>query len=80
MKQFTTNIGDDFGPVEEAIRDSFLPSLFQGVGEGSPGQGLTQISVKQSGMSLPDLKKTGSEKWTVSCVITGYLITELRVH
>ena len=78
MQRVTPNIGDNFRPVEQALRDDFIPVLFQGLGEGKPGRGVTCQPVKQSGLVLPDPKKTTPENWTVSCVITGHLVTEIR--
>ena len=37
VHQVTPNIGDAFGPVEQALQDAFIPALFQGLGEGTPG-------------------------------------------
>ena len=32
MQRVTTGIGDAFGPLEEALQETFLPDLFQGLG------------------------------------------------
>ena len=32
VKQVTPDIGDAFGPVEEALRDTFMPDLFKVLG------------------------------------------------
>ena len=74
----TPNIGDYFLPVEQALRELFIPALFQGLGEGTPGRGVTRLDVKQAGLEFPDPKKTAPENWTVSCVITGHLAAALR--
>ena len=58
LQQFTLNIGDAFGPVEQALRDAFFPALFQGLREVTPGRGFTCLPVKQAGMDLPDTTKT----------------------
>ena len=47
MQQVTPNIGDAFGPVEQALRVALIPALFQGLVEGTPGRGVTQLHVKQ---------------------------------
>ena len=78
MQWVTPDIGNSFRPLETALRDVLLHVLFQGVGKGTLGQGVTRLSVKQVGMSLPDPTKTAPENWTVSCVITGNLIAALR--
>ena len=46
--------------------------------EGEPGREVTRLPAKQEGLALPDPTKTDPEKWTVSCVIKGYLVTALR--
>ena len=53
-------------------------SLFKGIGEGTPVQGVTRLPVRQAGMSLPNSTKTAPENWTSSCVIIGRLITAIR--
>ena len=78
VQRVTPNIGNTFGPVVEALQDYFLLSLFQGAGEGVPGQGVTFLTVKQAGLDLPDPTNTAPENWTASCVITGNLIAALR--
>ena len=45
MHRVTPGIGDNFGPVEEALRETFLPALFQGLVEGTPGRGVTYLTV-----------------------------------
>ena len=54
MHQVTPDIGDSFGPFKKALWESFMLSLFQEVGEGILGQGVTLIPVKQVGLALPD--------------------------
>ena len=34
VQQVTPVIGDVFGPVEKALRENFLPALFEGLGQG----------------------------------------------
>ena len=62
----------------EALQDTFLPALFQGLGEEAPGRGVTCLLVKQAGLDLLDPMKTAPENWTASCVITGHLVAALR--
>ena len=51
------DIGDAFGPVEQVLRDAFITSLFQGLGEGTPGIGVTRLHMKQAGLALPEPTK-----------------------
>ena len=79
MQRVTSGIVDAFGPVEKALRETFFPALFQGLGEGAPDIGVTCLPMKQAVLSLPDLTKTTTpENWTASFVITGHLIAALR--
>ena len=75
VQRVIPGIGDNFGPVEEALQGTFLPSLSQSLGEGAPGRGVTRLPAKQAGLSLTELTKTAPENWMESCVITGYLVT-----
>ena len=76
----TPGVGEAFGPVEEALREIFVPALFEGLREGVPKREITRLPVKQAGLALPDPIQTAPEKWTASCVIIGYLVTALRVQ
>ena len=71
-------IREAFSPVEEVLREIFLPSLFQGLGEGTTGRGVTYLPVQQAKMSLPDPTNTAPENWMASCVISGHLVAALR--
>ena len=53
VQRFILNIGDDFGPVEQALQEAFIPDLFQGLVEVIPGRGLAHIPMKQTGLALP---------------------------
>ena len=41
VKKSTPNIGDAFGPIKKALRESLMPDLFKGIGEGITGRGDT---------------------------------------
>ena len=55
-----------------------MPALFQGLWEGVPERGVIRLSVKQTGLALPDPSQTSSDNWRVSCAITGHLVVALR--
>ena len=78
MQRFTPRIGDAFGLVEEEIKTTFTPELFNGVGDGAPGRAITRLPVKQAGLALPDPTRTSPDNWQASCVILGYLVSALR--
>ena len=78
MHRFTHSIGDAFGLMKKLLQENFIPALFQGLGEGTPGRGVICLPVKQVGLALPDLTNTSTENWTASCVITGHLVALIR--
>ena len=82
MQRATLGIGDAFGnafgQVEKALRETFVPALFEGLGDGVQERGVTRLPVKQAGLALPDPTQTAPDNWTASCVITGQLVAALR--
>ena len=80
MQLFIPNIGESFVPLMDALTNSFLLALFQGVGEIIPGQGVIPLTFKQAGLALLEPTNTSPENWKVSCVITGHLVAALRVR
>ena len=80
MQWVTPGIGYTFSPVEQTLRDAFVPSLFQSFGEGTPRRVITCLLMKEAGLALPEQTKTAPENWTASCVITVYLIAAIRVQ
>ena len=36
LQQVTPGIGNAFGPVEKSLRETFVPALFEGLGNGVP--------------------------------------------
>ena len=80
VQRVNLGIGNAFGPVEKELRGTFMPALFEGLGEGAQEQGVARLPVKQAGFSLPDLTLTDPENWTASYVIIGHLVAALRVQ
>ena len=78
MQRVTPGVGGAFVPVEEALREIFVPALFEGLREGVPERENTGLLVKQAGLDLPNPIQTAPENWRTSCVITGHLVTALR--
>ena len=78
MQRVTLGIGDAFRPVEMALKETFVPALFEGLGDSVPERGVTRLPVRQAGLALPDLSQTAPENWTASCFITGHLISAPR--
>ena len=69
MQRVNPEVGDSFGPVETALKDTFVPELFEGLLEGVPERGVTHLPVKQVGLDLPDPSQTVPENWTASFVV-----------
>ena len=78
MQRVNPGVEDAFGPVEEALREIFVPALYKSLREGAPKQEITRLPVKQAGLALPNPTQTAPENWTASCVITGHLVAALR--
>ena len=57
----TPGIGDASGLVEQALQETFILDIFYGLGEVTPGRGVTCLIVKQAGLALPDSTKTATE-------------------
>ena len=58
MQRVTPGIGDAFRLVETALKETFVPAFFEGLGDGVPEQGVTQLPVKLAGLALPDPSQT----------------------
>ena len=78
MQQMTPGIGNAFGTVEEALRETFWPELFKGLDNSVPERGVTLLPVKQTGLDLPDPSQTAHDNWMASSVITGHILASLR--
>ena len=78
MQRVTPGVGEAFGQVDEALREIFVPALFEGLREGVPERENTRLLEKQAGLALPDPIQTAPENWTASCVSTGHLVAALR--
>ena len=61
MQRVAPGVGDAFGPVETALKETFVPELFEGLREGVPEQGVTRLPVKQAGLAIPDPSQTDPE-------------------
>ena len=79
MHRVTPDIGTVFHPVEEEMRDAFLPALFQGATYQIPRRAVNGPPVKQAGIYLPEPTQTTRANWTASCVITGQLVVAFCV-
>ena len=71
-------MGDTFGPVEEALREIFVPALYEGLREGVPEREITCLTTKQEGLALPNPYQTATENWMASCDYTGHLFLARR--
>ena len=70
MQRVTPCTGPKFQPMEDKMRDMFLPDIFKGSTYQIPGKSVTSLKVKQAGIAIPEPTKTAGANWTASCVIT----------
>ena len=78
VPRVTPGIGITFQAVEDGLRDTFLPAIFQGAAFQTPGRSITGLPIRQAGFAPPDPIQTVGSNWVVSCVITGHLVAEIR--
>ena len=74
----TLGVGESFDPVEDALKETFVPALFKFLQKGVPERGVIRLPVKQVGLALTEPSQTDPENWTASCVITRHLVAALR--
>ena len=55
-----------FQAVEDELRDTFLPALFQGGTYPIPGRAITGLPFKQAGIALPNPTQNMGANWTAS--------------
>ena len=58
MQCVTPDIGTAFHPMEDAMREVFLPDLFKGATSQIPGRSVTGLPVDQAGIALLDPNQT----------------------
>ena len=78
MQHVTPVIGMTFQAVEDELRGTLLPALFQGYTSQILGRAITGLPVKQAGIFLPDPTQTDGANWTASCVIIGHIVAGLH--
>ena len=78
MQLITLDMGTMFQPVDNELRNAFLPSLFKRASSQILRIAVTGLPVNQAGIALPDPTQTVKDNWTASCVITGHLVAALR--
>ena len=79
VQQGTSGSLEVFHPVEDALKEEFLPELFKLAGTYMPGCEVTQTPVNYYGIALPDMNMSIPEKWNSSCLISGPLVDTLQV-
>ena len=73
VKCITLDIGMAFQELEDELRYTVLPDLFQGNKSQIPGRAITGLPVKQAEIDLHNQIQTAGANWTASCVIKGHL-------
>ena len=69
--------GDDFRPVDKALREELLLGFFLGAEVHIPGQTIMVFLVKQVEIEIPDPNLMAQGNWTVLCVVTSHYIVAL---
>ena len=64
MQNTTLDIGTVFQPVEDALRNVFLPKLFKGDTSQIDKIMVNGLQVKQDSIALPDPTQTTGANWT----------------
>ena len=77
FQRVTLGTGNTCCPVEDTLRSTFLPGLFQVVTDGIPEWVITRIPVKQAGMALLDSTMSTSENLMASFVVIGNSVAAL---
>ena len=78
MQRIMPDIGTAFHPVEDALREAFLPALFKGATFQIPRREVTAMLVNQDEIALPEHTQTAGANWVTSCVIKVHLVAVLH--
>ena len=54
VQRVTPEVRESFGPVEDALKETFVPALFKGLRKGVTERGVTRLSIKHAGLALLD--------------------------
>ena len=76
MKRATQILGDNFRPVDKILQEKILPSFFLVADTTVPGQVITGLLVKQSGLEILHINHNSQGKCTSFCVVIGNLIAD----
>ena len=77
MQLITLDMGTMFQPVDNELRNAFLPSLFKRASSQILRIAVTGLPVNQAGIALPYLTQTSRYNWTDSCIIIEHLVAAL---
>jgi hypothetical protein len=78
LQRVTKNLAEEFGAIEEAIQEKFLPALFGDDITNDVPQRIACLPVKKAGLAIPNPTETADTNWTASTVICGNLILAIR--
>ena len=74
VQRVTPGVGPLFQPVEERVRDQFIPAVFHCKVEEIPDRAITCLPCKQPGTALPDPTSTSESNFQASASMTSYLV------
>ena len=64
--------------ADKALCQEILPDLFHGVEEHMPDWAIMGLLIKRAVQAIPGPTMTAQENFTMSCVVTGHLVSYLR--
>ena len=78
VQRVTLNIGTEFQPIEDALRNNLRLYLFKGDTYHIIRRAVTGMPVNQAGISLPYPTDTSRTNCAASCVINGHIVPALQ--
>jgi hypothetical protein len=77
LQRVVPDCGSAFQPIEDAIRDVFLPALLQGNSTETQRE-LTSLAVRHAGLGIPDPTSTATANYDTSVACAKLLTRSLR--
>ena len=78
LQRTVPGVGTLMGPIEEALREKFFPSLFGGEEINSDFRKILVHSVKHGSLGIPDLRMSAESSYTTSTEACRELVESLH--
>ena len=79
LQRVVPGSGASFQPIEDALRDVFIPALLQGAPAKTQRE-LTSPAVRHAGLGIPDPTSTAEANYTTSVACATLLTRSLRAR